>query len=358
MPTAENRIRHQNDDSHKGTVQPAVARDLLHNWQESVTGNDYEPGSFGEISCKWLWLLKPQLKQASTVKYINVLNSYLLPTFQDRKIDEISRCDVTVFVSELMLSGGKKSTGLSPRTVSSILSVLNSVFDYASREGDIRVSDIKGIPIKQPQKQIRILSRNEQEKLSRYLCANLTPCHLGILVCLYTGLRIGEICALQWQDISFDDHYLYVHKAMQRIQRLDTDDKRTEIIIAKPKSDCSIRHIPLPDNLFKVLMSLRKEDAAFLLTGSIKRYIEPRTMQNHFRSVLNECDIPDANFHTLRHTFATRCVELGFDVKSLSEILGHANVNITMNRYVHPSMELKQRNMNILDGLLPIYNPT
>ncbi len=355
MPKAEGRIRQRNNED---AGQQAVDPVLMRNWQESVTGRGYESGSFGEISCKWLWFLKPQLKQASIAKYINVLNSYLLPAFQDRKIDEISRCDVTAFVSELLLSGGKKSAGLSPRTVSSILSVLKNVFDYASRERNIRVSDIKDILIKQPQKQIRILSRKEQEKLSQYLYANLTPCHLGILVCLYTGLRIGEICALQWQDISFDDHCLYVHKAMQRVQHLDTEDKRTEVLIAKPKSDCSIRRIPLPDNLFKVLVSLRQEDAAFLLTGSIKKYIEPRTMQNHFRSVMDECDIPGANFHTLRHTFATRCVELGFDVKSLSEILGHANVNITMNRYVHPSMELKQKNMNILDGLLPCYNLT
>ena len=321
-------------------------------WQESITGKCYEPGTFGAISCEWLRFLRPQLKQASIAKYITILNSHLLPAFQDRKIEDIQRSDVTALISKLLASGGKKSDGLSPRTVSTVRSVLKNVFDYASRERGICVADIDGIPIKQPQKQMRILSRAEQEKLSRYLCANPTPCHLGILVCLYTGLRIGEICALQWQDISFDDHYLYVHKAMQRVQYLDCEDKRTEVCIAKPKSDCSIRRIPLPDELFHLLQDSRKGDEAFLLTGSDKKFIEPRTMQNHFRSVMDKCEIPSANFHALRHTFATRCVELGFDVKSLSEILGHSNVNITMNRYVHPSMELKQRNMNMLGGLM------
>ena len=333
--------------------EPSV-EDLVsaHDWQENITGKCYESGTFGAISCEWLRFLRPQLKQASIAKYITVLTSHLLPTFQDYKIEEIQRSDVTALIRELLASGGKKSDGLSPKSVATVRSVLKNILDYASREKGICVADINGIPIKQPQKQMRILSRAEQEKLSRYLCANLTPCHLGILVCLYTGLRIGEICALQWKDISFDDHYLHVHKAMQRVQYLDCEEKRTEVCIAKPKSDCSIRRIPLPDELLHLLQNARKEDGAFLLTGSDKKYIEPRTMQNHFRSVMDKCEIPSVNFHALRHTFATRCVELGFDIKSLSEILGHANVNITMNRYVHPSMELKQRNMNMLSGLI------
>ena len=325
---------------------------IAHDWQESITGRTFEAGTFGEISCDWLRFLKPQLKQASIAKYVNILNLYVLPRFQDCMVDKISRSDVSSLISELLLSGGQKNTGLSPRTVSSVFSVLKNIFDYASREKGACVADIKGIPIKQPQKQMRVLSRMEQDKLSHYLCADPTPCHLGVLVCLYTGLRIGEICALQWQDISFDGHYLFVHKAMQRIQHLDGDDKRTEVCIAKPKSDCSVRRIPLPEELYQLLLNARKEGEAYLLTGSSKKYIEPRTMENHFRTILDECEIPVANFHALRHTFATRCVELGFDVKSLSEILGHANVNITMNRYVHPSMELKQRNMNKLGGLM------
>ena len=157
---------------------------------------------------------------------------------------------------------------------------------------------------------------------------------------------------MKWEDICTVEHYLYVHRAMQRVQYPNRDGKRTEVVIAEPKSDCSVRRIPLPEELFLLLNRFRKEDGAFFLTGSEKKYIEPRTMENHFRAVMRECEIPDANFHALRHTFATRCVVLGFDVKSLSEILGHASVNITMNRYVHPSMELKQKNMNMLGSLL------
>ena len=127
---------------------------------------------------------------------------------------------------------------------------------------------------------------------------------------------------------------------------------KTTIVISAPKSDCSIRTIPIPDDIFQILEKQQKKANAYILTGNTYEYIEPRTLQYRFRSLMNQCDIEDAHFHVLRHTFATRCVELGFDVKSLSEILGHASVNITMNRYVHPSMELKQKNMNMLSNLL------
>ena len=123
--------------------------------------------------------------------------------------------------------------------------------------------------------------------------------------------------------------------------------------ITKPKSQCSIRDIPIPEVLLPYLDSKRSTDE-YVLTGRSDIYVEPRTMQNHFKRILKQCDIEDVNFHVLRHTFATRCIELGFDIKSLSEILGHANVNITLNRYVHPSMDLKQQNMSKLSDLFAV----
>ena len=199
---------------------------------------------------------------------------------------------------------------------------------------------------------MRVLSRCEQGTLSKYLCKKLSPCNLGILLCLYTRLRIGEICALKWGDIFIEEQYLFVHQSMQRIQLNRISGKKTEIVIQSPKSDCSIRRIPIPYEVLQLLIPVKKPDEAFLLTGSAYSYIEPRCMENQFKSVMKACGISNVNFHTLRHTFATRCVELGFDVKSLSKILGHASVNITLNRYVHPSMELKQENMNLLSSLL------
>lgn len=309
--------------------------------------------SFSEAAQEWFYSKKIQWKQSSTVKYANILNLYLLPAFADKKIEDISREDVAKFCSQLLKNGGVKEKGLSPKTVSDTVSVLKNIFEYAAQVKGCQITDIKGVSVKQPQNPLRIFSRGEQEKLSQYLYHNLNFCNLGVLVCLYTGLRIGEICALKWEDISFDEQCVYVHQTMQRLQ-VQNSETKTAVIISAPKSDCSIRKIPIPDNIFRLLKEFRKPDDAFLLTGMANEFIEPRTMQNHFKRVIKHCSIDSANFHTLRHTFATRCVELGFDIKSLSEILGHASVNITLNRYVHPSMELKQKNMNMLSELFSV----
>lgn len=143
---------------------------------------------------------------------------------------------------------------------------------------------------------------------------------------------------------------------MQRIQDYETDEndktkkiRKTKIIITSPKSNCSVRDIPIPSFMLERLGRLKyRKDNVFVLTGLDNDFIEPRTLENIFKRYLTECNLDTTNFHTLRHTFATRCIEKGFDVKTLSEILGHANVNITLNRYVHSSMEQKRKWMNEL----------
>ena len=150
------------------------------------------------------------------------------------------------------------------------------------------------------------------------------------------------------------EHTIFVCQTMQRLQvQNGKNKKRTCISISSPKSACSIRTIPLPDAIYERLTKFYKVKG-YVLSGKETEFVEPRSMQNHFRSVLKTCGIANTNYHTLRHTFATRCVELGFDVKTLSEILGHANVSITMNRYVHPSMELKRENMQRLSELIAV----
>lgn len=139
---------------------------------------------------------------------------------------------------------------------------------------------------------------------------------------------------------------------MQRIQEPDEKGHKTQIVIDRPKSDCSIRDIPIPEELLNLLVNMKQADDCFFLTGKKNFFIEPRQMENCFDRLIKKCGIENATMHVCRHSFATRCVELGFDIKTLSEILGHASVSITMNRYVHPSMELKTQNMNKLCGML------
>lgn len=310
--------------------------------------------TFDEISSEWLASVESQIKESTYIKYANSLKSYLCPAFSSKAIESISRSDVSTLCVELSEHGGLGSRGLSPKTITDSLSILRSIFNYATDEKGITVANISGISIKAAHETMRILSMSEQEKLERVLREDLNLCNLGILLCLYTGIRIGEVCALTWKNVISEEQILYVNKTMQRLQQLNGSEQKTRIVISSPKSECSIRRIPLPESIYQLLQSNRSSDDSYILTGRNNKFVEPRTMENRFKKVLRLADIEDTNFHTLRHTFATRCVELGFDIKSLSEILGHASVNITLNRYVHPSMELKQKNMNMLSDLFAV----
>lgn len=310
--------------------------------------------TFDLAASDWISFLRPHIKEASYVKYTNSLNNYIYPAFSGRKLESITRAEVSAFCTMLAETGGKAGTGLSPKTVADTMSILRSIFNYASMEKEIDVATITGISVKLPKSTIRVFTIAEQQRLDDFLRNDLNPCHLGILLCMYTGLRVGEICALSWRDISRDEPILKVDKTLQRIQQVDSNGKKTKIVVSPPKSDSSIRVIPLPNDIYSLLQENRRSDEAYILTGLSRRFMEPRLLQSRFKKVLTILGIENANFHTLRHTFATRCVELGFDIKSLSEILGHSTVNITLNRYVHPSMELKQKNMNMLSDLFAV----
>ena len=193
-----------------------------------------------------------------------------------------------------------------------------------------------------------MLTQAEQDALISILMNDMDLYKFGVFLSLYTGIRVGELCALKWEDFDTTQTTLKISKTMQRIQ--DTENgslSKTKIVITEPKSKCCVREIPLPTFVTDISRQFVSNPKSYILTGS-DRYVEPRIMQNRFKSYINASGISDANFHALRHTFATRCVEVGFEIKSLSQILGHANVNITLNRYVHSSFELKCSNMNKL----------
>ena len=310
--------------------------------------------TFDTIAAEWIAFLKPQIKESSYVKYTNSLHDYLYPAFAGRQIETITRAEVSSLCVKLAEEGGSSSAGLSPKTIADTLSILRSIFNYASEEKELHVANITGISVKLPRATIRVFTVAEQQKLDTFLRQNLNPCYLGILLCMYTGLRVGEICALTWKKISSSEPILQVDQTLQRLQQVDHNERKTKVVISQPKSESSIRVIPLPSDIYCLLQKNRRPDEAYVLTGMIRKFMEPRLLQSHFKKILSTLGIEHANFHALRHTFATRCVELGFDIKSLSEILGHSTVNITLNRYVHPSMDLKQKNMNMLSDLFSV----
>lgn len=309
---------------------------------------------FATVATDWFTSIKPQIKETTQNKYTNILNNYILPVFGTQKLENITYDFIEKHCHFLLKYGGKAGNGLSSKTVIDTLSIIRSILKYAKRKGKIISCDGTDIQIKNTSLPMRIFSKTEQAQLCDYLYKNINAANIGILICLFTGLRIGEICALRWEDISITEKTISIHHTLQRIQDKTNTEKKTKVIITVPKSDCSIRTIPIPDILLNILIEYKTTSYGFVLTNHDSAFMEPRTMQNYFKKALQNSGIKNANFHTTRHTFATRCIELGFDVKSLSEILGHATVNITMNRYVHPTMDLKRENMQKLSALFNV----
>lgn len=309
-----------------------------------------------DVTTSWFSLKKPQLKDSTIVKYNILLSVHIIPILGNKKIEEFTRKDIQEFTQQLITTGKADGNGLAPKTVADILSLLKNIFKYANELGYACSPDICSIRIHQEQKVLRVLSLEEQSQLSNYLINSNDPRDIGILVCLFTGLRIGELCALTWENISMENETLSICRTLQRIKNVDINqdiEPKTRVIITSPKSSCSLRTIPLPNAIIDILQRVEPKEG-YLLTGKIDKYIEPRSMQYHFKKTLLRCELDPVHFHVLRHTFATRCVELGFDIKTLSELLGHSNVNITLNRYVHPSFELKKENMQRLSQLLSV----
>lgn len=317
--------------------------------------NGAEQLLFSNVASEWIREKEPLLKQSTICRYRNNLNLHLLPVYGDRLVTDITKDEVDAFAARLCASGGKNGKGLSGNTAKSIVSVLKTVVEYARDYRRAPVANLNGISIKNPGKPIRVFSRNEQKMLEDYLHANMDHSNdlIGIMLCLYTGIRLGELCALHWEDVLFDEGELYIHATMLRVQTPDNPDHKTKVITTMPKSGSSLRRIPLPPNMYDLLSEMKGPSGTYFLTRHKNMFIEPRIMESHFKAVIGAIGIADANFHALRHTFATRCIELGFDVKCLSEILGHSSVRITMDRYVHPTKETKQKNMDKLADLIP-----
>lgn len=240
---------------------------------------------------------------------------------------------------------------LSAKSAKDTAVILKSVLKYISKHYGVELIDV--VMPKYTENEIRVLSKEEQRIFVDYLIEDMDNCKFGVLLALMTGLRIGEVCALRVGDISLKDRIVTVRETMQRIKNLNSDGTKTKIVLTAPKSETSSRVVPLTNTAYE----LCKEKIsgvvpnAFLLTGSETKYIEPRTLQDKIKKYSNACGIEDVHFHVMRHTFATRCVEVGFEIKSLSEVLGHSSPRITLERYVHSSIEFKKQNIAKLEAV-------
>lgn len=322
-----------------GSVYARTYREVKIKQQEHI--NQMLPDSkafaatVGEVMEAWLCENKTRLKISTAQKYRTIIKKHIDPQLGKLPIKLITAENVAEFTNRLL-----SQEGLSCETTNQVLTVLRMGFKFARVHYNATLPDIHFVRV--DRKNIRVLSMVEQQILVRHLLSIDNIFSFGILLALYTGLRIGEICALKWEN--FGVNVIHVCGTMQRLK---CDSDKTKIVILPPKTASSDRVVPLPSEMLPLVGHYRRSDG-FVLERPNGKFTEPRLLQSKFARITTECGLSDVHFHTLRHTFATRCVELGIDVKTLSEILGHCDVKVTLNRYIHPSLELKQSSMDKL----------
>lgn len=310
--------------------------------------------TFGEVLNLWMANNRIRLKGGTINKYQNLIDTHIMPELGLIPITALDSTRINSFLEKKLTNGKLEgSGGLSPSYVRSIMLVINATLKFA-------VNEQYCLPLKTPvykptipKAELTILSLEEQQNLERALNREFDYTCAGILISLYTGMRIGEVCALSWEDVDLKNRVIHVRHTVARIKAdASIPNNTTILVLDTPKTNASTRDIPISTILLPVLIRLRAlSSSGFLLSGN-NSFLKPRTLEHRYHKVLDEFEIPSVNFHALRHTFATRCIEAGVDVKSLSEILGHANVSVTLNTYVHSSMEMKR---NQLEKLTTLY---
>jgi integrase len=277
------------------------------------------------------------IKKSSFSAYAILISNHILPSFGN--LYTVTESDVQEFVLK------KLDEGLSQKSIKDILIVLKMILKFGAKNKwvDFWQFDVQ-FPTVCEKSNIEVLSKSEQKIIMNHIKDNFTFRNLGIFICLSAGMRIGEICALSWEDIDIDKGIIKVRRTIQRIYVMEETINRTELVFDVPKTQNSVRDIPISIDLLRILKPLKKitNNSFYVLTNDIKP-TEPRTYRSYYKKLMKELGLPDLKFHGLRHSFATRCIESKCDYKTVSVLLGHSNVSTTLNLYVHPNLEQKKK---------------
>lgn len=303
-------------------------------FEEELSDNDM---LFNELLSEWLKYKKKNIKESSYYCYKSKVCKHIMPFFERVRYSAINQEKIYEFISI------KTDEGLKSKYISDMVVIIKSTVRWCCKQKGYvnRITSVTNIKISRSDP--HLLSASEQKRLQNYLLKQHSFTAMGIYLCMFTGIRIGEICALKWSDIDLENNYLHINKTAQRI----SDGNSSTVKITPPKTDNSNRIIPLPSFVADILKGYKTENDGFVLSGTDK-IVEPRCLSYRFKSILRKANLPQIKFHSLRHIFATNCLQREFDIKTLSEILGHANVNITMRIYIHSSFARKKKCMELL----------
>lgn len=293
--------------------------------------------NISQIADLWKEEKRQFVKKSTFAAYSLIVETHLQPAFGN--LTAITEKDMQDFVLQ------KLNGGLSQKTIKDMLIVLRMILKFGAKKNYCVYAPIDVIfPTDRERQELEVLSIANQKKIMRFVEDNFTFRNLGIFICLSTGIRIGEICALTWDDIDTENGVIHIRKTIQRIYVKENGIKKTELLIDTPKTATSMRDIPMIKDLYEILKPLKKvvNNDYFVLTNEATP-TEPRTYRNYYKKLLDKLGIPPIKFHGLRHSFATRCIESKCDYKTVSVILGHSNISTTLNLYVHPNYEQKKK---------------
>ena len=304
--------------------------------------------NFGKLFYEWLLSKKSTVKQSTYASYSSRYENYVKPFLGNCNVNLVTSSMINSFTNELLRHGGARNQGLSVETVQAILIMILAVMDYGESEyGYVNHTKNVKLPKSMP-KEIVVFSDQEIKQIKDTLVNKDTLC-FGIILALYTGIRIGELCALKWKNIDINAGIIKIDKTLCRIRNTESNSPKTIISITTPKSSKSIREIPIQPFLLERLTTLKRScnDDDYFLTGKTT-YIEPRAYNIFYKKQLSLIGVTYKNFHVLRHTFATSCIKHGIDIKTVSELLGHSSVKITLDKYVHSDMDMKRKQLELL----------
>lgn len=313
------------------------------------------PENFEVLSNEWLSFKAYKVKESTIQKYKVIICTHILPEFGTIKTNEIS----TPFINKKMMELYQDCKGkLSYSSIRCIFYILKAIITYGiNNEYFPQVYFTFEFSKGNTNTEIQILSKSQEKIVFNQASKKKHPNNLGILLSLGTGMRIGEVCALSIADINMKSRVITVKKTVQRLS-VTSGERATELVVTSPKSPSAFRDIPIPDFLYQALSEYNIKDYSahtYVLTNSNKPY-EPRTLQYAFERMTTKTLGHKLHFHCLRHTYATRCIETGIDIKTVSELLGHSDTSFTMNRYVHPSIETKKKAVKKLNSYWSDYS--